>query len=129
MGDTIMAERPVILVVEDDQDIQNIVGDALDEGGFEFEFTDSGEAAVTLLKGSTERYRALVIDIALRGRMSGWEVGTRARQIDPEFPVVYISGVYADQWTLRGVPNSLILTNPFAPEQLLTAVSGLLKAH
>jgi DNA-binding response OmpR family regulator len=119
-------DQPVILVVEDDWEIQTIVEDALGEGGFEPAITASGEEAVTLLKGNRRKYQALVADIGLRGRMSGWEVATHARQIDPEFPVLYITGAYAHQWTLRGVPNSALLTKPFAPAQLVTAVSQLL---
>lgn len=121
-----MDDQPVILVVEDDWEIQTIVEDALGEGGFEPAITASGEEAVTLLKGKRRKYQALVADIGLRGRMSGWEVATHARQIDPEFPVLYITGAYAHQWTLRGVPNSALLTKPFAPAQLVTAVSQLL---
>ena len=121
-----MENQPVILVVEDDRAVQTVIGDALDEGGFEPAITASGEEAVTLLKGNKGRYRALVADIGLRGRMTGWEVATHARQIDPEFPVLYITGAYAHQWTLRGVPNSALLTKPFAPPQLVTAVSQLL---
>ena len=81
-------DLPVILVVEDDQLIQGVVEDALREGGFEPAIAPSGEEAVTLLKGRTTNYRALVTDIGLRGRMDGWEVAQHAREIDPEFPVL-----------------------------------------
>ena len=47
-----MEELLVILVVEDDQEIQTIVEDALIEGGFEPAIAPSGEEAVTLLKGN-----------------------------------------------------------------------------
>ena len=116
----------MILVVEDDLEIQTILEEALGEGGFDPAITASGEEAVTLLKGNRGKYRALVADIALRGRMSGWEVATHARQVDPEFPVLYITGAYAHQWILRGVANSALLTKPFAPPELVTAMSQLL---
>ncbi len=121
-----MINQPVILVVEDDRAVQIVIGDALDDGGFEPAITASGEEAVTLLKGQKGRYRALVADIGLRGRMSGWEVATHARHIDPEFPVVYITGSYAHQWPFRCVPNSVLLTKPFTPPQLVSAVFQLL---
>jgi DNA-binding response OmpR family regulator len=121
-------DQPVILVVEDDRAIQRIVEDALGEVGFEPAIAASGEEAVTLLKGNKGKYRALVADIGLRGRMSGWEVATHARQIDPEFPVLYITGAYAHQWTFRSVPNSVLLTKPFAPTQLVAAVFQLLNS-
>jgi DNA-binding response OmpR family regulator len=116
----------VILVVEDDQSIQGLIEETLGDGGFEFAIVPSGEEAVTLLKGSKSNYRALVTDINLQGKINGWEVAKRAREIDPEFPVVYMSGDSAADWASSGVPNSIMLTKPFAPAQLVTAVSQLL---
>ena len=123
-----MEDLPVILVVEDEEPIQSLVEDALSEGGFEPAVASSGEEAVTLLKGHKGKYRALVTDIGLRGRMDGWEVAQQAREIDPEFPIVYMSGASAADWTSRGVPNSIMLAKPFAPAQLVTAVSQLLNS-
>ncbi len=117
---------PVILVIEDEEGIQSLVEDALEEGGFEPAIAASGEEAVTLLKGRINNYRALVTDISLRGRIDGWEVARQAREIDPQFPVVYMSGASADDWASKGVPNSIMLSKPFAPAQLVTAVSNLL---
>jgi DNA-binding response OmpR family regulator len=117
-----------ILVIEDDQMIQSLVEDALSDGGFEPAIAASGEEAVTLLKGDKTKYRALVTDINLSGTMDGWEVAKQAREIDPEFPVIYMTGAAAEQWASRGVPNSILLTKPFAPAQLVTAVSQLLNA-
>jgi len=119
-------EIPVILIVEDEAPIQSIVEDALGEGGFEPAIAPSGEEAVTLLKGRTSNYRALVADISLRGKMDGWDVARKAREIDPEFPVIYITGAHANEWSSRGVPNSILLVKPFAPAQLVTAVAQLL---
>jgi CheY-like chemotaxis protein len=45
-------EELLVLVVEDDQQIQSIVEDALTEGGFESAIAASGEEAVTLLKAA-----------------------------------------------------------------------------
>ena len=117
---------PIILVIEDEEEIQSLVEDALTEGGFEPAIAASGEEAVTLLKGRSSNYRALVTDIGLRGKIDGWEVARQAREIDPQFPVVYMSGKSAEDWGSKGVPNSIMLSKPFAPAQLVTAVSNLL---
>jgi CheY-like chemotaxis protein len=118
----------VILVVEDDPSIQILVEEQLTDGGFELAIATSGEEAVTLLKGGNTKYRALVTDINLHGKMDGWEVGKQAREIDPAFPVIYMTGAAADQWASHGVPNSILLTKPFAPAQLITAISQLLNS-
>ena len=121
-----LEDQLVILVIEDDPPIQGIVEEALSDGGFEPAIAPSGEEAVTLLKGNKGKYRALVTDINLLGRIDGWEVARQAREIDPAFPILYITGAHADRWPSQGVPNSVLLTKPFAPAQLVTAVSQLL---
>ena len=122
-----LGRPPIILVVEDDHLIQGIVEDALADGGFEMAIAISGERAVELLDASDGKYRALVTDIGLgRDKMDGWEVAKHAREINPEFPVVYMSGESAGDWASKGVPNSIMLSKPFAPAQLVTAVSNLL---
>ena len=89
----------------------------------------SGENAVELLDTSEGKYRALVTDINLgRGGIDGWDVARHAREIDPNFLIIYMSGNDVDDWASKGVPNSLMLAKPFAPAQLVTAVSQLLNA-
>jgi DNA-binding response OmpR family regulator len=121
-----LEELIVVLVIEDDQPIQSLVEDALTEAGFDPAIAPSGEEAVTLLKGNKGKYRVLVTDINLRGRIDGWAVAKQAREIDPAFPVIYMTGASAGEYASRGVPNSILLTKPFAPAQLVTAVSQLL---
>ena len=121
-------ELPIILVVEDDRLIQNLVEDTLRDGGFDTAIAASGEEALILLQEHKSKYRALMTDINLRGKMDGWEVAQHAREIKPDFPVVYMSGAAAADWTSKGVPNSIMLAKPFAPTQLLTAVSNLMNS-
>jgi CheY-like chemotaxis protein len=123
-----VAMKPQILVVEDDALLHGMIEDALTEGGFEVAIAPSGEEAVTLLTGLKGKYVALVTDINLRGGIDGWQVAKRVREIDPQFPVVYMTGASADEWGSKGVPNSILLSKPFAPAQLVTAVSQLLNA-
>lgn len=68
----------------------------------------------------------MATDINLKGRMTGWDVARQARQIKPEFPIVYMTGAAADDWASHGVPNSILLVKPFAQAQLVTALSQLL---
>jgi CheY-like chemotaxis protein len=123
---SIVPDVIVILVVEDDPLVQSLIEETLGDGGFEPAITTSGEEAVALLKGDKGKYRALVTDINLQREMDGWEVAQHAREIDPEFPVVYMSGAAAEDWASKGVPTSIMLSKPFAPAQLITAISNLL---
>ena len=125
-----MEDLLVVLVVDDDPSILSIVETALHDGGFGLAFASSGEEAVTLLKESKRKCCALVTDIDLgQGKMDGWEVAKLAREIDPAFPIIYMTAASADNWAANGVPSSILLPKPFAPAQLVTAVSQLLNAR
>ena len=127
-GGSILPDVLVVLVIEDDPLIQALIDEALCDGGYEPAIVASGEEAVTLLQGNPQHYRALVSDINLKGTMDGWDVARQAREIDSSFPIVYMTGAAAEQWASQGVPNSILLTKPFAPAQLVTAISQLLNA-
>lgn len=114
-------------MVEDDPLIQSIVEEALTDGGFEIVIASSGENAIDLLEDQSVKYRAVVTDINMgRDKLDGWDVARRAREIDAGLPVVYMTGASADDWVSKGVPSSILMRKPFAPAQLLTAVSQLL---
>jgi DNA-binding response OmpR family regulator len=119
-------QLPVVLVIEDDPDIQFFLEEAIRDGGFEPAIAGSGEEAVTLLKAFRSKYAALITDIKLLGRLDGWHVARAAREVDPAFPVVYITGASPQEWPMWGVPNSVLLTKPFAPGQLVSAISRLI---
>ncbi|OKO69382.1 response regulator [Bradyrhizobium sp. NAS96.2] len=122
-----MQDAPIILVIEDDRDLQMMVEDALRDGGYEPAIAGSGEEALTLLKAFRTKYSALVTDIRLLGRLDGWRVARGAREIDPSFPVLYITGGGGDEWPTRGVPDSVLLNKPFSPDELVAAIAKLLK--
>jgi two-component system cell cycle response regulator CpdR len=51
-----------------------------------------------------------------------------AREINPALPVIYMTGTHGEEWASKGVPNSVLLLKPFAPAQIVTALSQLLNA-
>ena len=121
-----MNDKVAVLVVEDDQVIQGLVEEALSEGGFHPTITSSGEEAARLLKIPDCHFRAVISDINLSGTLTGWDVARSAREIDPSVPIIYMTGTQGEEWASKGVPNSVLLTKPFAPAQLVTAISTLL---
>ena len=128
MGATVK-DLLVILVVEDEALILMMVETILQEGGFKVEIAHSAEEAIRMIDVPDARYRALVTDIDLHsGKLTGWDVARHAREVTPNIPVVYMTAASADDWTSQGVPNSVLVNKPFAPAQILTAVSQLLNA-
>ena len=122
-----MDDLVVILVVEDDQTIQSVIEESLSDGGFEITIASSGEQAVELMNAANPQFRAVVTDINLgRDRMDGWDVARHARESKSDMPIIYMTGDSADEWASKGVPNSILITKPFAPVQLVTALAHLL---
>jgi len=123
----VQTDPPGILILEDECLIGSLTGEALGEAGFKASLVFSGEEALTLLERSEAKYRALVTDINFgAGKMLGWELARHIREMDPEFPIVYISGGRPEDWTLKGVPNSILVGKPFSAAEIVTALSQLL---
>jgi DNA-binding response OmpR family regulator len=121
-----MADAPSIIVVEDEYLLHAMLEDALTDGGFASVFVASGEEAAALLNSEGTDYKALVTDVHVSGHLNGWTLARLVRQSNPDLPVVYMTGAHGDEWASEGVPNSILVLKPFAPAQLVTAVSQLL---
>jgi CheY-like chemotaxis protein len=117
----------LVLVVEDDVLISLELEATLHDGGYSTSTVSSGEEAIAKLETVAE-IRALITDINLIGKVSGWDLARRARELFPNMPVLYVTSVPADEWAAQGVPNSIFIQKPFAPAQITTAVSQLLNA-
>lgn len=119
---------PLILVIDDELLIREIVVDALEEAGFSVLTADNGPQAAKMFAEKLAQIRGLVTDINLGEGLDGWEVARTAREQVSDLPVVYVSGASGHQWASQGVPNSLLVTKPFAPAQIVVALSSLLVA-
>ena len=86
-------EARLVLIVDDEEQILEVLDEALDEAGFPIAVAESAESAVALLASKEAPYGVLVTDVKLRhGGMDGWQLGRRAREIAPEIGVIYITG-------------------------------------
>ena len=120
-----MSNVVLVLVVEDEEMIADLITQALEDGGFGVVNAGAAKAALKILEDRSAELGALVTDINLGGKVSGWDVATRARELKPDLPVVYTSGADIAEWPSKGVPNSVVVTKPFAAAQIVTAVSTL----
>jgi DNA-binding response OmpR family regulator len=115
----------MLLLIEDEPLIIDVLEDALTDSGYEVVKSKTGTQALEEIEADASRFRAIVTDIKLGAGPDGWAIGQRAREVVPNMPIVYMSGDSAHEWASKGVPGSIILAKPFAPAQLVTAVSML----
>jgi len=70
-----------------------------------------------------KRIDLLLTDIRMPGRINGWVLAGMARCRRPNLPVVYTSA-YSSQ-PAREVENSVFLTRPYLPNDILAIVAEL----
>lgn len=121
-----MLDEPLVLLVEDEPLVLLVAQDALEAGGFTVLPAQLGSEALSLLESRSADLSGLVTDIRLPGGTDGWEIARQARELRPDIPVVYTTGDSAIHWPANGVPNSVVVQKPYAPAQLVTAISTLM---
>ena len=121
-----MSEPPSILIVEDEYLLQGVLENALTEAGFASDILSSGEEAITVFIARGRHHKALVTDIYLAGKLSGWDLARRMREKHPDILVVYMmAGADLALWDSQGVSNSVLLEKPFQPARLVAALMTL----
>lgn len=121
-----MESQVVILLAEDEHLIGLSIQDALEEGGYVVYHVASGKEAIAVLEEKDSKVSGVITDIRLGEGPDGWDVAHRAREISATVSIIYMSGDSAHEHPVKGVPNSKMLQKPFAPAQLVTAISTLL---
>jgi DNA-binding NtrC family response regulator len=118
MGD--VADRPLVLVVDDDADVRDALVEIL-QLDYDVVSAGGGIEAVTVLR--QRRVVAIVLDV-LMPEMDGLTTLRRARQIDPTVPIVMVTALD----TARSARDALKLgavdyiTKPFTCDELRAAV-------
>jgi DNA-binding response OmpR family regulator len=123
-------EASLLLLVEDEVLLQDLLVTEFADTGFEVVVASDGNRALAELDADASRFKAVVTDIELEKGPGpdGWDVARRARELVADMPVVYITAASAHDWPSKGVPDSVVISKPFVPAQLNTAVATLITA-
>jgi DNA-binding response OmpR family regulator len=121
-----MPDHKAILYVEDEPLLRELAAVILEDAGFEVVTADNGGAAFEALDDNGEPWCAVITDVNLGHGPDGWAVARHARDLNRKLPVVYITGGSPHQWQANGVPNSILITKPFDPRQIVEAIRTLL---
>src|SRR3989442_7528022 len=118
--------REYILVVDDEAGVRASLTGILGDEGYQVEPVDSGEAALAALEG--RRFDLLLLDVWLP-RMDGLEALSRVRALDPEVPVVVISGHGSIETAVKAVRMGAqdFVEKPLSLEKTLVVVRNALR--
>ena len=116
---------PVVLVVEDEWLVRQVIVEELRDAGYIVLEAGSGDEALPSLEGD-ERIDVLFTDIRVPGKLDGWQLARRARDLRPGLPILYATG-YSTEEPQR-MPGSEFIRKPYRSSQILNTIEQLLES-
>jgi DNA-binding response OmpR family regulator len=121
-----MADRPVILVIDDDAELCELLAELLAQEGYAVESASDGRDGLT--RAQSQSFALVVLDIMLPS-MNGFEVLTRLRQGErnAEVPVIMLTAKGEDVDRIVGLEMGAddYLPKPFNPRELVARVRAI----
>ncbi len=118
--------RESILIVDDESGVRASLAGILGDEGYAVQAVESGEACLLALEA--KRYDLLLLDVWMP-KMDGLETLSRVRTLDPDLPVVVISGHGNIETAVRAVRMGAqdFVEKPLSLEKTLLVVRNALR--
>jgi two-component system phosphate regulon response regulator PhoB len=121
-------DKKNILIVEDDQDIQQLVGYNLIKSGFQVEYADSGEEALDIIK---QQFPDLILLDIMLPEMDGIKVCKilRSDNDTAAIPIIMLTAKGEESDIVDGLEIGAddYITKPFSPKILLSRIKAVLR--
>jgi DNA-binding NtrC family response regulator len=119
---------PPVLVVDDEKNMRASLKTVLADEGYSVRAVESAEEALELL--GREDFFMVITDARLGG-MTGYELLAKARLQWPDLPILMLTAYATPKLAVEAIKSGAIdyLPKPFAPEELLHAVSGCVERY
>lgn len=116
--------RPVIVAADDEPFILQYIKHILDLENYDVVTANSVEEAWFILEQRQPEVELVLTDIVMPGSIDGLELADRIHRLDPDLPVLFISGALSevDPRTAKVAEKQLLLRKPFNPKQLVDFV-------
>lgn len=111
-----------VLVVDDDRDVLEITAEVVRAIGYQVVSADGAESGEQAYRNHPGRIDLALLDVVMPGR-TGPELARRLREIDPDLPVVYVTGYLPDSCEgLQCNDHTGVLTKPYTLERIAGAL-------
>lgn len=119
-----------ILVVDDDDLVREMLGILLAKLGYEVELAVSSKAAIERFREKRDRFGLVLLDFAMPDMM-GSDCYKELRKIDPDIPVVMMSGFISEAVKSQLLDSGVrhVVVKPFNPQKLSALVAHVLKSE
>lgn len=113
------SRAPVVLIVEDEPLVRMVAIEEFQDMGFTVHVASDVAGALDILERS-EPLDLLFTDIQMPGASNGWDLGRRARVLQPNLPVIYATGYGGG--TSDPVEGSAIVRKPYLFSEVRAAL-------
>ncbi|MDY0956401.1 MULTISPECIES: response regulator [Stenotrophomonas] len=122
-----MPEPLRVLMVEDQQDLRELIGQALEDFGIEIHTADDGQTALRLLR-EPGNFDVVFSDISMPNGISGVELSAHVAEALPNARMILASGYARSQ--LPPLPDHVeFLPKPYRLRQLVALLQAPAPAH
>ena len=118
-----MTARPRVLIVDDDRDNREVVGEWLGDR-FAVTLAADGAEALALMSKRRDSYDVLVVDLEMP-KLTGWELVDELRRRAIQLPILVISAALDIRERAKAM-NAEFLTKPFDAHKLDEKLTRLL---
>jgi DNA-binding response OmpR family regulator len=128
MSEAPVADKPTILVVDDEEDLRDIMRRMLERKGYAARTAGDPDEAISVCQDHPGTIDVLVTDLTLPGEQSGGELAGRIRDMRPGIQVIFISGLPKDIAVAKGLvtEDDILVKKPFTADALLEAIRKVL---
>src|SRR5215510_10053004 len=123
-----VAYRPLIFVVEDEEDIARLISHNLQAAGFEVQSFISGASVLT--EATREKPALFLLDVMLPGT-DGFELCRHIRQTPAlsSIPIIFLTAKTAESDRIKGLElgGDDYITKPFSPRELVARIRSVLR--
>ncbi len=115
--------KPTVLIVEDEDLVLEIAMLEFEDAGFEVLTAENADSAMARIESGAP-IDLLFTDIRMPGKLDGWDIARRAREVRPQLPVIYTTGYSAQ--APGAVEGALFFAKPYRLSEILSAVHRLI---
>jgi len=127
-GDASLSNRPIIFVVEDEEDIARLISHNLQAAGFEVQSFVSGSSVLT--EAVRESPSLFLLDVMLPG-LDGFELCRQIRQTPAlsVIPIIFLTAKTSEADRVKGLElgGDDYITKPFSPRELVARIRTVLR--
>ena len=116
-------QQKTILVIDDEQVMRDGCSRILSKDGWSVTTAETGQQGLQAIETHPEEIEAVLLDLMMPG-ISGMEVLDQARSMDPNLPIIVITGYATVESAVEAMKKGAydFISKPFTPDQLRIVV-------